>query len=158
MLAAVSTPQPREQGVHMTDTLYTTTSTAWGGREGRSASEDGRVDVNLSVPKSMGGDDGPGTNPEQLFATGYAACFHSALKSAARRAKVDVSDSAVSVTISLVGGLATGIDLAARIEAQIGGVDRDVAQQLLEAAHALCPYSRATRNNISQEVVLLEAD
>jgi osmotically inducible protein OsmC len=142
----------------MADTIYSSTSTAWGGREGRSASADGRVDVTLSVPKSMGGDDGPGTNPEQLFATGYAACFHSALKSAARQQKVDVSDSAVSVTISLVGDRASGIDLAARIEAQIGGIDRDVAQQLLEAAHAICPYSRATRNNISQEVYLLAAD
>jgi len=142
----------------MADTLYSTTSTAWGGREGRAATNDGRVDVNLSVPKSMGGDDGPGTNPEQLFATGYAACFHSALKGVARREKVDISDSAVSVTISLVGNPATGIDLAARIEAQIGGVDRDVALKLLEGAHAMCPYSRATRNNISQEVVLLEAD
>ena len=142
----------------MPDTLYSATSTAWGGREGRAASDDGRVDVNLSVPKGLGGDDGPGTNPEQLFATGYAACFHSALKSAARRAKVDISDSAVSVTISLVGSRSTGLDLAARIEAQIGGVDRAVAQQLLEAAHATCPYSRATRNNISQEVVLLAGD
>jgi Ohr subfamily peroxiredoxin len=106
----------------------------------------------------MGGDDGPGTNPEQLFATGYAACFHSALKGAARREKVDVSDSAVSVTISLVGDLSTGIDLAARIEAQIGGIDRELAQKLLQAAHATCPYSRATRNNISQEVFLLDAD
>jgi Ohr subfamily peroxiredoxin len=142
----------------MADTIYSATSTAWGGREGRAASEDGRVDVTLSVPKSMGGDDGPGTNPEQLFATGYAACFHSALKGAARRAKVDLSDSAVSVTISLVGGLSTGIDLAARIEAQIGGIDREVAQKLLETAHATCPYSRATRNNISQEVILLGAE
>ena len=74
----------------------------------------------------------------------------------ARAQKVDVSDSAVSVTISLVGDLATGIDLAARIEAQIGGVDRAVAEELLKAAHARCPYSRATRNNISQEVVLLD--
>lgn len=142
----------------MADTIYSSTSTAWGGREGRAASADGRVDVTLSVPKTMGGDDGPGTNPEQLFATGYAACFHSALKSVARREKIDVSDSAVSVTISLVGDLATGIDLAARIEAQIGGIDREVAQKLLDAAHATCPYSRATRNNISQEVYLLAAD
>jgi Ohr subfamily peroxiredoxin len=139
----------------MADALYSATSTAWGGREGRAASTDGRVDVTLSVPKGLGGDDGPGTNPEQLFATGYAACFHSALKSAARREQVDLSDSAVSVTISLVGDLSTGIDLAARIEAQIGGVDREVAQKLLDVAHATCPYSRATRNNISQDVVLL---
>jgi osmotically inducible protein OsmC len=139
----------------MPDALYSATSTAWGGREGRAASTDGRVDVTLSVPKGLGGDDGPGTNPEQLFATGYAACFHSALKGAARREQVDLSDSAVSVTISLVGDLSTGIDLAARIEAQIGGVDREVAQKLLDLAHATCPYSRATRNNISQDVVLL---
>jgi osmotically inducible protein OsmC len=142
----------------MPDTLYSATSTAWGGREGRAASDDGRVDVNLSIPKGMGGDGGSGTNPEQLFATGYAACFHSALKGVARRDNVDISDSAVSVTISLVGGLATGIDLAARIEAQIGGVDREVALALLAGAHAMCPYSRATRGNISQEVVLMEAD
>ena len=142
----------------MADTLYSATSTAWGGREGRAASEDGRVDVTLSVPKSMGGDDGSGTNPEQLFATGYAACFHSALKGAARREQIDISDSAVSVTISLVGGLTTGIDLAARIEAQIGGIDREVAERLLETAHANCPYSRATRNNIAQEVILLGVD
>jgi osmotically inducible protein OsmC len=146
------------KGFDMANTLYSTTSTAWGGREGRAASEDGRVDVSLSIPKSMGGDDGSGTNPEQLFATGYSACFHSALKAVARREKVDISDSAVSVTISLVGDLSTGIELAARIEAQIGGVDREVALKLLEGAHATCPYSRATRNNISQEVFLLDAD
>jgi Ohr subfamily peroxiredoxin len=142
----------------MANALYSATSTAWGGREGRASTDDGRVDVNLSVPQGMGGDDGPGTNPEQLFATGYAACFHSALKAVARRQQVDVSDSAVSVTISLVGDPASGIDLAARIEAQIGGVEHEVALGLLESAHALCPYSRATRNNISQEVILLEAD
>lgn len=142
----------------MADPIYSATSTAWGGREGRAASEDGRVDVTLSIPKSMGGDDGPGTNPEQLFATGYAACFHSALKSVARRERIDLSDSAVSVTISLVGSLAAGLDLAARIEAQIGGIDPEVAHRLLAAAHATCPYSRATRNNISQEVILLGAD
>jgi osmotically inducible protein OsmC len=142
----------------MADAIYSTTATAWGGREGRASSEDGRVDVNLSVPKEMGGDAGPGTNPEQLFATGYAACFHSALKGVARAAKVDISDSAVSVTISLVGGRAEGISLAARIEAQIGGVDRAVGQQLLAAAHANCPYSKATSGNISQEVILLDED
>ncbi len=142
----------------MPDTLYSATSTAWGGREGRAASDDGRVDVTLSTPKSMGGDDGSGTNPEQLFATGYAACFHSALRGVARRQQIDVSDSAVSVTISLVRGSDDAIDLAARIEAQIGGVSREVAEELLKAAHARCPYSRATRNNISQEVVLLDAE
>ncbi|GLY27345.1 organic hydroperoxide resistance protein [Kineosporia sp. NBRC 101731] len=142
----------------MAEALYSATSTAWGGREGRAASSDGRIDVPLSMPAGLGGDDGPGTNPEQLFATGYAACFHSALKSAARAEKVDVSDSAVSVTISLVGSRETGLDLAARIEAQIGGVDTATAQHLLQLAHERCPYSRATRGNISQEVLLLGSE
>jgi lipoyl-dependent peroxiredoxin len=142
----------------MSDTLYSATSTAWGGRAGRVESSDSRLELSLSVPKGLGGDDGPGTNPEQLFAAGYAACFHSALKSVARAEHVDVSDSAVSVTISLVGDAATGIDLAAHIEAQLPGVDRDVAERLLEAAHQLCPYSRATRGNIVQEVVLVDED
>ncbi|GLY13531.1 organic hydroperoxide resistance protein [Kineosporia rhizophila] len=142
----------------MPEALYSATSTAWGGREGRAASSDGRIDVSLSMPAGLGGDDGPGTNPEQLFATGYAACFHSALKGAARSQQVDLSDSAVSVTISLLGSSETGLDLAARIEAQVGGVDAATAGRLLELAHQMCPYSRATRGNISQEVVLIGPD
>ena len=142
----------------MSDTIYSATATAWGGRDGTVESSDMRVELSLSIPKAMGGDDGPGTNPEQLFASGYAACFHSALKGVARAQKVDVSDSAVSVTISLVGDLASGIDLAARIEAQLPNVDRSVAQGLLDAAHQRCPYSRATRGNITQEVVLVDEE
>jgi Ohr subfamily peroxiredoxin len=137
-------------------TLYAATSTAWGGRQGRVASDDGRIDLELSLPRGIGGDDGPGTNPEQLFATGYAACFHSALKRVASNAKVDLSDSAVSVTISLTGDRSTGLDLAARIEARVNGIEQAVAEDLLRQAHALCPYSRATRGNIVQEVVLLD--
>jgi lipoyl-dependent peroxiredoxin len=139
----------------MTDTIYQATATAWGGRAGHAESSDGRVSLELSVPKGLGGDDGPGTNPEQLFATGYAACFHSALKGVARRTGINLDDSAVSVTISLVKSAGDSIDLAARIEAEINGVDRDVAQSLLEQAHQLCPYSRATRGNITQDVVLV---
>jgi Ohr subfamily peroxiredoxin len=139
----------------MPDTIYSATSTAWGGREGRVASDDGRVDLALSIPKSMGGDDGPGTNPEQLFAAGYAACFHSALRAIARAERVDVSNSAVSVTVRLVGDLAAGeIGLAARIEAELPGVDYATSQSLLDATHQLCPYSRATRGNIHAELVL----
>jgi osmotically inducible protein OsmC len=141
----------------MTEAIYEATATAWGGREGRAASEDGRVDLQLSIPKGMGGDDGPGTNPEQLFATGYAACFHSALKLVARQQKVDVTDSAVSVTISLTP-TDGGLDLGAKIHAQIDGVDRATAQGLLDAAHAVCPYSRATRGNITQEVSLIDGE
>lgn len=142
--------------VGMAEPTYTATSTAWGGRNGRVTSTDDRLDLQLSVPSAMGGDDGPGTNPEQLFATGWAACFHSAVKSAARRAKVDVTESAVTVTVGLVMG-DDGPQLSGRIEAEIAGVDREVAQQLVDDAHAGCPYSRATRGNISQEVVLVSA-
>jgi len=140
----------------MTDTLYSTTATAWGGREGRVESADKRLGMQLSVPKVLGGDDGPGTNPEQMFAAGYAACFHSALRAIARQQKVDVSESAVSVTIGMVGSLAGGIDLTARIEAELPGVGRDTAQALLEAAHQGCPYSRATRGNIRAELTLVD--
>ncbi len=138
----------------MTETIYTATSTAWGGRDGHVASTDERLDLQLSVPRAMGGDDGPGTNPEQLFATGWAACFHSALKSAARRAKVDVTESAVTVTVGLVKADG-GVQLSGRIEAEVDGVDREIAQQLVDQAHAGCPYSKATRGNITQEVVLV---
>jgi osmotically inducible protein OsmC len=141
----------------MADALYEATSTAWGGRNGHVASEDGRVDLNLSMPKGLGGDDGPGTNPEQLFATGYAACFHSALKMVAAQKKLDVEGSAVSVTISLIGSPATGIDLAGRIEAEIPTLSHAEATELVEAAHAVCPYSRATRGNINVEVVAVES-
>jgi osmotically inducible protein OsmC len=142
----------------MSETLYSATSTAWGGREGRAASDDGRIDVSLSMPSGLGGDDGPGASPEQLFATAYAAGFHSALKAAARQEQTDLSDSSVSVTISLLSDPANpedGWNLAARIEAQVGGVDAQTAQRLIEMAHQRCPYSRATRGNISQEVLLV---
>ncbi|EIV95049.1 organic hydroperoxide resistance protein [Frankia sp. QA3] len=142
----------------MTTTIYSATSTAWGGRDGRVASSDNRLDLQLSMPKGLGGDDGPGTNPEQLFATGYAACFHSALKAVARGKKVDVTDSAVSVTVELLRGDEGSIGLGARIEAQIPGLERATAQELLEAAHALCPYSQATKGNIPSEVVLVDND
>jgi lipoyl-dependent peroxiredoxin len=138
----------------MSDTVYSATATSWGGRAGRAESSDGRVKLDLSVPAELGGDGGPGTNPEQLLATGWAACFHSAVKAVARKAGVTLDDSAVSVTISLVSVAPGIVDLAARIEAELDGVDRDVAQTLLEEAHGLCPYSRATRGNITQEVVL----
>lgn len=142
----------------MPDTLYSATATAWGGRDGRVESTDQRIALQLSVPKALGGDDGPGTNPEQMFASGYAACFHSALKAIARQQKVDVSHSAVSVTIGMTGSLAEGIDLTATIEAELPGVDPGTARALLDAAHQGCPYSRATRGNIATELILATSD
>jgi Ohr subfamily peroxiredoxin len=139
----------------MTQALYSATSTAWGGRDGRVTSSDGRIDLQLSIPKSIGGDDGAGTNPEQLFATGYAACFHSALKLVAGQEKVDVSESAVSVTVDLLSDDG-GFGIGAKIEAELPGVDPETARRLVDRAHEVCPYSKATRGNIPSEVVVVE--
>ena len=140
----------------MSDALYSATSTAWGGRDGRVISSDERLDLQLSIPASIGGDGGPGTNPEQLFATGWAACFHSALKLVARQQKLDVSESAVSVTVSLVMNAEGGFDIAGRIEAELPGLDHATAIALVDDAHKVCPYSRATRDNIAVEVSCVE--
>ncbi|HEY7939938.1 MAG TPA: organic hydroperoxide resistance protein [Acidimicrobiales bacterium] len=140
----------------MSDALYSATSTAWGGREGRVVSSDERLDLQLSIPAAIGGDDGPGTNPEQLFATGWAACFHSALKLVARQQKADVSESAVSVTVGLVMNAEGAIDITGRIEAELPGLDHATASALVDEAHKVCPYSRATRGNIAVEVSCVE--
>jgi lipoyl-dependent peroxiredoxin len=141
----------------MDKVIYSATATAWGGRRGRVLSTDNRLDVTLSSPAAMGGDDGPGTNPEQMFAGGYAACFHSALRSIARRRNLDVSESAVSVTISLVGSVGSGsLGMAARIEAELPGLEHDIARDLLESTHQLCPYSAVTRGNMPVELVVVE--
>ena len=141
----------------MSTPLYAATSTAWGGREGRVVSSDERLDLQLSVPRSVGGDDGPGTNPEQLFATGWAACFHSALKVVAKSQKIDVSESAVSVTVGLVMNAEGGFDINGRIEAELPGLDHEAATKLVNDAHAVCPYSRATRGNIEVAVGAIES-
>ncbi len=138
------------------DALYTAEATAWGGREGRAASSDGQVDVQLVLPKELGGPGGDGTNPEQLFATGYAACFHSALKLVARGQKVDVSESAVTVKVGIGANDSGGFGLTAAIEAELPGVEPDVARGLLDAAHQVCPYSIATRGNIDVAFSLVE--
>ncbi len=131
--------------------LYTAEATAVGGRDGHVHSRDGELDVDLRPPVEMGGPGGA-TNPEELFAAGYAACFQSALAVVARRSKVSVDGSTVTakVTIGTIGG--GGFGLAVALEVHIPGVATDVAQTLMEGAHAVCPYSNATRGNI--EVVL----
>ena len=129
-------------------TLYTATATAEGGREGRAASDDGRLDVVVSVPKEMGGP-GTGTNPEQLFAAGFAACFHSALQVVARKAREDVGQSAVTGQVGIGpntdGG---GFGLQVHLRVSIPGLARETAEDLVDKADALCPYSNATRGNI----------
>lgn len=136
--------------------LYTAEATAWGGRQGRSASSDGNLDVELVRPTEMGGPGGPGTNPEQLFAVGYAGCFHSALQLVAREAKADVSESAVTVRIGLLRGDDGTYSISAEIEAEIPGMPAEDARKLLERAHEVCPYSNATRNNVDHKLVLFE--
>lgn len=127
--------------------LYTAEATAWGGREGRTATTDGKLDVTLDVPKELGGP-GENTNPEQLFAAGYASCFHSALKLIGRREKVDVSESAVTARVGLGMNDAGGFNLAVELEAELPDVERSLAEDLVAQAHQVCPYSNATRGNV----------
>ncbi|MFA5120336.1 organic hydroperoxide resistance protein [Zavarzinia sp.] len=128
--------------------LYTAHASATGGRDGSAATDDGRLSVKLSVPKELGGDSGPGTNPEQLFASGYSACFLSALKFVARAAKVALPDAAkVSAAVS-IGPIPTGFGLAVSLTVSVPGVERAVAEELVQKAHVVCPYSNATRGNI----------
>ena len=137
------------------DVLYRTEATAWGGREGRSATSCGAVDVNLVMPKELGGPGEGGTNPEQLFAVGYAGCFHSALKLLARQRKLDVSESAVTVRVGL-GADDGGFGLTVEIEGELPGLSAEEARDLLEAAHEVCPYSRATRGNVPVTLIVTE--
>jgi Ohr subfamily peroxiredoxin len=130
------------------DAIYTAEATAWGGREGHSASSDGVLDLQLRIPKEMGGPGGAFTNPEQLFAVGYASCFHSALKVVASRAKVDVAESAVTAKVGIGSDGKGGFGLQIALEAELPDVDRSVAEDLVAQAHQVCPYSNATRGNV----------
>lgn len=137
-------------------TLYTAEALATGeGRDGHGRTSDGKLDLDLAAPKELGGS-GDGTNPEQLFAVGYAACFHSALRLVARQDKADVSDSAVGARVSLGQLDSGGFGLAVELEVTLPNLDHDTAQKLTEKAHQVCPYSNATRGNI--EVTLTVAD
>jgi lipoyl-dependent peroxiredoxin len=128
--------------------LYTAVATATGdGRNGHATSSDGLVDVDLAVPKEMGGAGGA-TNPEQLFAAGYAACFLSALKNVAGRRKQRISDAAVTADVVLASGDDGAFGLKVALHVELGGLDQATAEELVEAAHQVCPYSNATRGNI----------
>ncbi len=128
--------------------VYTAVATATGeGREGHTRSSDGLLDLDLAVPREMGGAGGA-TNPEQLFAAGYSACFHSALKSVARRDKVSFTDSAVTAEVGIGPNGEGGFGLEVTLHVELGGIDQDAAERLVEAAHQVCPYSNATRGNV----------
>jgi osmotically inducible protein OsmC len=128
--------------------LYTAQATATGGRDGKSESSDGRLAVKLSVPKGLGGDDGAGTNPEQLFAAGYSACFLGALKYVAGQQKVSLpSDVKVTAEVG-IGPLPTGFGIQVALTIAVPGMEPAAAKKLVDAAHIVCPYSNATRGNI----------
>ncbi|MET9556656.1 organic hydroperoxide resistance protein [Streptomyces sp. NPDC006645] len=133
------------------DPLYTAVATAENGRDGRVSSDDGQLDVVVNPPKSMGGN-GAGTNPEQLFAAGYSACFQGALGVVARREKADISGSTVTARVSIGKTEAGGFGLEVALEASIPNVDAATARDLLEKAHQVCPYSNATRGNIKVDL------
>ena len=128
--------------------IYTASAVSTGdARNGHVQSTDGLIDADVRIPKEMGGAGGA-TNPEQLFAAGYAACFHSALKLVAGKAKVDMTDSEVVADVSIGDNGNGGFGLAVQLEITIPGADEATAQQLAEQAHQVCPYSNATRGNI----------
>ncbi|MQT13464.1 organic hydroperoxide resistance protein [Segnochrobactrum spirostomi] len=130
--------------------LYRTKATATGGRDGSAASEDGVLQVKLAIPKELGGPGGAATNPEQLFAAGYSACFLSAVKFVAGQQKVKVADNS-TVTASVGVGPrddGTGFGLEVALEIALPGLERAVAEDLVARAHVVCPYSHATRGNL----------
>ena len=128
--------------------LYTASAAATGaGRNGHVQSTDGFIDADVRIPKEMGGAGGA-TNPEQLFAAGYAACFHSALQLVAGQAKADITDSEVVADVSIGPNDAGGFGLAVQLEISLPAVERAQAEELVAQAHQVCPYSNATRGNV----------
>ena len=137
------------------DAVYTTEALSTGaGRDGRAVVKNSDLDFTMTAPKEMGGS-GEGVNPEQLFAAGYAACFHSALKAVAKDKDIDVTDSAVGARVTLNNG-SEGFFLSVELEVTIPGADPEDAQALADAAHEMCPYSKATRGNIDVTVTVAE--
>jgi lipoyl-dependent peroxiredoxin len=128
--------------------LYTAEAIVTGGREGHARASDGRLDVDLVIPSEMGGAGRPGTNPEQLFAAGYAACFQSALQRVASGRKLDVSGSRITARVGIGPVESGGFGLSVALDLDAPQIDRDVARDLMIRAHETCPYSRATRGNI----------
>ncbi len=134
--------------------MYTTETTVKGGREGSAASTDGLLKLKLSKPKELGGAGGDGTNPEQLFAAGYAACFLSAMELVSGRKKLALSpDTSIRAVVS-IGQSGTALALAVTLNIHIPGMDKAAADDLVAVSHQTCPYSNATRNNIDVSLVV----
>ncbi|MDV6271478.1 organic hydroperoxide resistance protein [Rhodococcus globerulus] len=134
--------------------IYTAEALVSGnGRDGAGRTPDGRLDLALAIPTEMGGS-GNGTNPEQLFAIGYAACYHSALRMIARQTDADVTDSAVGARVSLVQTAAGGVGLDVTLEVTLPHLSESQAKELADQAHQVCPYSNATRGNINVAILV----
>jgi len=135
--------------------LYKTTVTTQGGRNGHTRSEDGILDMELRKPKSLGGDGGDYSNPEQLFAAGYSACYGSALEHVAKQHKIELGDYSVTATVKLGQTDSGNLQLSAILDTYIPGVDVETGEKLVNEAHEVCPYSRATRDNIDVTLNLM---
>lgn len=132
--------------------LYTARATAHGGREGHVRSEDGVLDLDLSMPKALGGPGRTATNPEQLFAAGYSACFENAVLFVARAQKIALTSTEVSAEVGIGPNGSGGFALAVSLGVKLGGVAQAQAEALVAAAHQVCPYSNATRGNIDVQL------
>ena len=140
----------------MADVLYTAEAlSTGGGRNGHVRTTDGRLDMDMAVPKEMGGS-GDGANPELMFAAGYAACFHSAVQGVARSKKVDVTDSSVGSRVQILSNGQGGFQLAVHLEVALPGLEHALAQEIADSAHQVCPYSNATRGNIEVTVEVVD--
>jgi osmotically inducible protein OsmC len=137
----------------MMRTLYTAVSTAHGGRDGHVRSSDGIVDLDLKTPKEMGGPGGAGTNPEQLFAAGYAACFESAMRAVARKQTKPLADASVTGHVSFNVTDEGKYVLSVELHGKVDGLSHEEAEALMRAAHEVCPYSNATRGNIVVKLI-----
>jgi len=137
------------------DVKYRTTAITTGGREGRTRTQDGTLELKLSTPKELGGQGGEGTNPEQLFAAGYSACFLSAMKSVSQKLKLQVpADASVTATVGIGMRTEGGFGLDVELNVALPGLDAADARQLVDAAHQVCPYSNAIRHNVDVRLTL----
>ncbi|MEV6169440.1 organic hydroperoxide resistance protein [Streptomyces sp. NPDC051954] len=136
-----------------TKIVFVAEATAHGGRDGYVTSQDGQIELKVAMPPELGGD-GNGTNPEQLFAAGYSACFHSALVMVGRREGYDLSGSTVATKVGLGPNKQRGYGLAVALSVSLPVLDADIAAKLVDAAHEVCPYSNATRGNIDVTILL----
>ena len=138
------------------EALYTARATAHGGRQGHVRSSDGILDFDLAMPEALGGKGGVGTNPEQLLAAGYSACFENALRRVARRKRKDVEDASITADVSIGKAEAGGFGLAVELTGRMPNLPREEAEGLMQGAHQLCPFSRATRGNIDVKLSVAE--